>query len=734
MESIQDFINKQFEFFEQIKEMNDPEKIKHIESLDPNSISTYDKRRLLITALSDDDKKIQYAYKYLNPNDRIIAFRSLKSDEKKFNIATTTNLKKDSMSMIFRSMQSDKLKIESLKQFDMEDQWNKKAIIKQIDSDDLKIQALKEYLLPSSYIDVLSTLKSYEKKMECIYLIKNDPELSLYISALEIKDDKTKLKLITEIDDEIAKKDLAIEINDKDTRKKAINCLINDGDKTNVILTLNPDERIEYLNEIFEPNCQYEIIDSIKNDEDKIKNLDLIKDEQTKTLVIESLKDDKQIKKCFYTLKNEDNKVSAIISLHNDSDKLDLIKNLKSPIAKNIVIASLSDKEKVKQKFLPKDRKYKSLGLKKSTTAGIEIESWGMTNSYFLKMGGLFKDNNDSNNRKRNLFDKWNIKVESSVDGIETVSPIITDNEEQVEEIYTVCELLKEGNQRIDSNCGGHIHIGFSALNNNIYAVDFLEEMFANCERILYIISNAKGEIPELRIFNFALPIGRKFKERNTILKFQEEEKYRNGKSREIDIDEAKKEIKSDLQKRMLFDKKIQVERFSDLNLMNVHEVKNTIEFRAPNGTLNPDTWIENIKLYGRLVEKSEELAEIYQKENRTEEEERILKQEEKLTTEISDDEKFEILMQLLFEKDEKNIYIERYVANKQAIYDSKDENNALFGLKFSSKVNIVRDDILPISEIKDKLSNENQNKNLNTKENENTNKSINDKSTQKEK
>ena len=743
MDNIQDYIDKQFEFSVQIEKLSDDEKIKYIESLDSNAIDTYNKRRLLIIGLSDDDKKIEYTKKYLKPNDIIKAYCSLKSDKKKFEIATNKiNSDKNDASRIFKSMQSDELKLKSLEYFKKEeqDQSNIKSIIKEMDSDDLKIQALKNYLLPSSYIDVLSTLKSYEKKIENIDLIKNDPELYLYVAALQIQDDSKKLDLITKIEDEVTKMQLAIDIKDEKLKKKAIDCLSAEESKTMVVLTLKPDERIEYLNKIVRPERQFEIIDSIENDEDKIKNLSLVTKEKFRTRVIESLEDDKLKEKYIDTIEEEDNKLSIIVSLNEDKDKLDMMKKLSFPIAKNIVMASLKDREKVKERFLKKDRKYKSLGLKKDTTAGMEIESWGATDFYFLKIAEFMAGNEETDDSNKKSFNKWSSKIESSVGGMEVVSPILTDNEKQVEEIYMMCEMLKEGNQKADQNCGGHVHIGFSALKNNIYAVDFLEEMYANCEKVLYIISNEKGDVPHLRILNFATPMGPRFKEKNTIIKIQEEEdnrykKFDNRKlenSDETSNDELDDINQTGLRERMLLDKKIQSDRYVDLNLMNVQEVKNTIEFRAPNGTLNPDTWIENIRLFGRLVEKSEELAEIYQKENRTAEEEKLLKQEEKLTTNISDDEKFETLMQILFDEDERRVYNERYSTNKQIIENNvENEKNPLFGLRLSSQVNIVRDEIIPISEIKNedfmsKNQNENSNENLNTSVSKNSNTNLN--------
>ena len=73
-------------------------------------------------------------------------------------------------------------------------------------------------------------------------------------------------------------------------------------------------------------------------------------------------------------------------------------------------------------------------------------------------------------------------------------------------------------------------------------------------------------------------------------------------------------------------DKKEQ--RLFEINYRNVGSSgKNTIEFRLPNGTINPTTWVENINLFGGLIRTSHELSKIMKKteEQRTEEEKQML-------------------------------------------------------------------------------------------------------------
>ena len=59
--------------------------------------------------------------------------------------------------------------------------------------------------------------------------------------------------------------------------------------------------------------------------------------------------------------------------------------------------------------------------------------------------------------------------------------------------------------------------------------------------------------------------------------------------------------------------------RYRGINFDNITNTdgKNTIEIRMPNGTINADTWIQNINLFGGIVKIAEETAEIQSKDER---------------------------------------------------------------------------------------------------------------------
>lgn len=130
--------------------------------------------------------------------------------------------------------------------------------------------------------------------------------------------------------------------------------------------------------------------------------------------------------------------------------------------------------------------------------------------------------------------------------------------------------------------------------------------------------------------------------------------------------------------------------RSASLNLLNINNGKNTIEFRVANGTINPDIWIENIRLFGRIVQISEKIAQI-EKENQselTEEDKKLLNLMESLKKEKPEREKMEVLLEMLFTEEERIIYRERYDENSKLLEEaSKRRENTLEVLEFAKKV-----------------------------------------------
>ena len=116
------------------------------------------------------------------------------------------------------------------------------------------------------------------------------------------------------------------------------------------------------------------------------------------------------------------------------------------------------------------------------------------------------------------------------------------------------------------------------------------------------------------------------------------------------------------------FLKKTQLQsRFFSINFDNIGKEKNTIEIRLPNGTVDAETWIQNINLFGGIVKAAEYLAriQIKSKNERTESETNMLGSFNRLTNkETSQLDKLEELLFLTIAEENRDIYRKRYGIN----------------------------------------------------------------------
>ena len=286
---------------------------------------------------------------------------------------------------------------------------------------------------------------------------------------------------------------------------------------------------------------------------------------------------------------------------------------------------------------------------------GVEIESEGLASRE--EIAGIIG----------NL--SWKLKPDDTLDdGIEAVPLSGLTPSTAGDEIYGACKALCLSGQTISERCGGHIHIGADYL-TDLQDWKNLRTIWNNTEKILYIISNRKGEIPREEVLKYAKPISGKdeFKQKTINL-----------------------ESESDLENFIAGIKKIQGDRFSAINYVNVgEEEKNTIEFRLPNGTLDPTTWIENINLFGGLVRVSHELSEIMLKsaEQRTEEEKKMLYNYKVIQTEQDERKVAEALIGLCVSQEQMQTYLDRYDENSELLEKTPEINDGLNGQIRKNKI-----------------------------------------------
>ena len=288
-------------------------------------------------------------------------------------------------------------------------------------------------------------------------------------------------------------------------------------------------------------------------------------------------------------------------------------------------------------------------------TIGVEIESEGLASRE--EIAGIIG----------NL--SWKLKPDDTLDdGIEAVPSSGLTPSTAGDEIYGACKALCLSGQTISERCGGHIHIGADYL-TDLQDWKNLRTIWNDTEKILYIISNRKGEIPRKGVLVYARPISG------------------NDESKQETIN---LENESDLEKFIVGTKIIQGTRYSGINYCNVgRKEKNTIEFRLPNGTLDPTTWIENINLFGGLVGVSHELSKIMLKseEQRTEEEKKMLYNYEVIQMEQDERKVAEALIGLCVSQEQMQTYLDRYDENSELLEKTPELNDRLNGLIRKNKI-----------------------------------------------
>ncbi|HCC03412.1 MAG TPA: hypothetical protein DEP51_00935 [Clostridiales bacterium] len=298
-----------------------------------------------------------------------------------------------------------------------------------------------------------------------------------------------------------------------------------------------------------------------------------------------------------------------------------------------------------------------TINLPSKMTVGIEIETFGeMPREKLEKLVLDWKCKDDDS-----LIPSTITEIGTEI--VSPSNPLLTgDNIETTKRIRRICTILNVVGQYVNRRCAGHIHIGADYL-TSVQAWQNLIEIWMNSESIIYIIGNKKGEIPRISILDQAAPISKDF--------------YNMVNSGKINLS-----IDKDLEE---FKKKLcnaQGKRTKGMNFKNLSEDnKHTIEFRLPNGTIDSNTWIENINLFGGLIKIAEDLANIQQKVEleRTEEEKNILVCFENIRNKkLTEQETLEQLLQMVIPEENRECYRQRYKINARLLEANSKLKNSL--------------------------------------------------------
>ena len=219
----------------------------------------------------------------------------------------------------------------------------------------------------------------------------------------------------------------------------------------------------------------------------------------------------------------------------------------------------------------------KSIGNYSNDTAGFEFE---------------FEDADENkiiNDMIKNNYKVQGYKIyedDSIPDGYEICTPILNVSNINWNRIKDLCYIIKR-NGYIGNNCGGHIHIGAQILENKKNSVTNFATLIIAYENVLarFFYGNFINE--RLAMHTYAPPVANDWYDE--YLHFESFFYSKYSCNDIINILSG-------------YHKKNQFINLSYANYLGVNEINNTFEYRAPNGTLDPIIWQNNLNLIIKLM------------------------------------------------------------------------------------------------------------------------------------
>lgn len=230
-----------------------------------------------------------------------------------------------------------------------------------------------------------------------------------------------------------------------------------------------------------------------------------------------------------------------------------------------------------------------SLNIVPDLTFGLEIECDK------LNIGKAQKIIAHDNAKFLNNKNAWQVTTDISLNkGCEINSPILKNDGNSWLQLYEICNTLQR-HAKIKKTSGAHVHIGTNIINENIYVLWQFLQLWMTYEDVIYRFSYGEFLTPRPHIMNYAYPIANIIRSRYKI--FQSF----------IDNNESIEEFFNylfTLLHRLSYNRTGRNEAVNFNNVDDFHSIKkfNTIEFRCPNGTLNPIIWQNNINLFASML------------------------------------------------------------------------------------------------------------------------------------
>ncbi len=180
--------------------------------------------------------------------------------------------------------------------------------------------------------------------------------------------------------------------------------------------------------------------------------------------------------------------------------------------------------------------------------------------------------------------EKWDTTGDSTLyDGAEIISPILKDSIQTWQDLDEVCDIVRPL-ASIDNHSGGHIHIGTQLLGGKKQGWLNFIKLWSVYENIIFRFTYGNFLNARKTVNEYARAIAMKFWD-----------VYQKSVSSEVDLP---------LMIASLSRKRYQAVNFCNINRDSVGSFKqdNTIEFRCPNGSLDPVIWQNNVNLFVKLL------------------------------------------------------------------------------------------------------------------------------------
>lgn len=587
--------------------------------------------RFLILSLREDKNKINYINMLHKVSDKLFVLESVK--EKKYILEYLNSLPNhnyDIETFIFASGKiSENAKLEYILYSLSEGYKSALYLARHLKNDD-NIVCVARYLLfcdgkKAEITDVLREIKSPDKMLEIISLFGNCCSFDIIKALRTVDDDNKKILYADTTDSSYIKLLMIASIHDDKLKIPYFSCFSNPDEFIKINNYLITDSvRVDLLNHCPFDFVRERIIDSIKDDDCKLRVLDLGVNRFEIVHIIKNLTHDSL--KIEYLDKfdfNDDDIITIICSIKDKELKRDTLDKRYPVRGKEIYRYDYQMDNKTLepgQDSLPEDM-----------TIGVEIEAVG-------EYARIIRE------KRGQLLGQWDIKSDDSIkNGVEITSKVLHYNHEDMNQINNVCDFAEKNELSADDSCGGHLHFGSNFLVNST-SWYWLYYMYCNCEKIFYLISNEPGVIPRTGIDGYAKPISKQ------IQGYLERQDSFENMSDTIAILQS------------MFE-----EHYAGINISNIGKVRETIEFRIPNGTVNPKVIEQNILLFGNLLKLARKLS--------------ILPLDKTTFTLINtfdssndnEEEKVHLLLSLLFKEEKlRDIFYERYRVNRELYDESK--------------------------------------------------------------